>query len=185
MTSPPPSPPPEPAADPEPPDPGPQYGTQTEAVRLKERIYAVITMIAVLVALTDDDTLTTPGAAWSIAGTALGVWLATLVADLQAQRVVRPAAARHGHLRMTLYTTVPQLLSAVVPLLFTALAGLGLLALQTALLAAVAVELAGLFAWGLLGGLRLGGNLLTAVAAGTADLVIGVIIVSVKVAVSH
>ncbi len=158
---------------------------RVEGIRLKERIYAVITMVAVVVALSDDTAITAPDAAWSISGTALGVWLATLVADQQSFRVVHHALARGEHLRVMLHTSAPMLLSAVVPLLCTAGAALGLLALPTALLTAVAVELAGLFAWGVLGGLRLGGGPIPAVVAGLADLAVGVIIVSVKVAAGH
>lgn len=161
------------------------HDPQTEAVRLKERIYAVITMVAVVVALAEDNDIKVADAAWTIIGTAVGVWLATLVADQQAHRVVRHRLARGSDLRVMLYTSFPLLLSAVSPLIFTLVAGLGVLDLQTALLAAVCVELAGLFAWGVLGGLRLGGGPVAAVIAGAADLVIGVLIVSVKVAAGH
>ena len=73
--------------------------------------------------------------------------------------MVSKRLARGDDLRRMLYTSAPQLLSAVSPLIFTAVAALGLLGLPTALLAAVCVELAGLFAWGMIGGLRIGGGL--------------------------
>ncbi len=158
---------------------------QARATRLRERIYAVITMIAVVVTLTDDDTVTAPEAAWTVALTALGLWLATLVADQQAHRVVNHRIARGRDLRRMLYTSSALLLSAVVPLTFTAVAGLGALGLGTALLCAVLVELAGLFAWGVLGGLRIGAGPPAAVLAGTADLLVGGLIVLVKVAAGH
>ncbi|MDI5963706.1 hypothetical protein POF50_009380 [Streptomyces sp. SL13] len=163
----------------------PPHDARTEAIRLRERIYAVITMLAVVVTLTEDDHLSAPSAAWTIGGTALGVWLATVVADQQAHRVVHQRLARGRDLRVMLYTSFPLLLSAVVPLSFTVLAGLGLLHLGDALTAAVFVELAGLFAWGVLGGLRLGGGVPAAILAGVADLVIGALIVLVKVAAGH
>lgn len=171
-------------AEPDVPRPGPT-GPRTEALRLRERIYAVITMIALVVTLTQDDRLTAPDAAWSISLTAVGLWLATLVADQQAHRVVHHAMARGRELRAMLYTSSALLLSAVVPLSFTALAGLGVLGLGNALLTAVFAELAWLFAWGVLGGLRMGGGPVAAVLAGTADAMVGVLIVLVKVAAGH
>lgn len=158
---------------------------QTEVVRLKEHIYATITMIAVVVALAEDDAIKLQDAMWSIIGTAVGVWLATLVADQQAHRVVHHRVARGEELRVMLYTSAAVLLSAVGPLVFTGLSALGVLSLHVALLTAVGVELAGLFGWGMLGGLRLGGGLIAASVAGAADLLIGIVIVSVKVAAGH
>ena len=164
--------------------PGP-HDAQTEIVRLRERIYATITMIAVVVALAEDNDIKCPDAVWTTLGTALGVWLATLVADQQAYRVVHHRAARGDALRVMLYTSAPLLLSAAGPLAFTAIAALGWLHLPVALLISVGVDLAGLFAWGLLGGLRLGGGPIPAVLAGAADLVVGIVIVGVKVAAGH
>lgn len=167
------------------PGPAEAYDERTEAIRLKERIYATITMIAVVVALAEDDAVSGADAVWTITGTALGVWLATLVADQQAHRVVHHGIARGADLRRMLHTSGPTLLSAVGPLLFTALSELGAMSLRTALLTAVGVELAGLFGWGVLGGLRLGSARLPAVVAGAADLAIGIVIVAVKVAAGH
>jgi hypothetical protein len=157
----------------------------TESVRLKERIYATITMVAAVVAMVADPDIDDGGAAWTIGGTALGVWLATFVADQQAHRVVQQRVARGADLRRMLHTSSSVLLSAVGPLLFTALSALGALSLHAALLTSVGAELAGLFGWGLLGGLRMGGGIVSAVVAGAADLLIGAAIVLVKVSVGH
>ncbi len=158
---------------------------RTEGIRLKERIYATITMIAVVAALAQDDEVDRADAASTVFGTALGVWLATLVADQQAHRVVHQRIARGDDLRTMLYTSSALLISAVGPLAFIALSALGAMSLHTALLVAVCAELAGLFAWGWLGGLRLGGGPIAAALAGAADLVIGAVIVAVKVAAGH
>jgi hypothetical protein len=185
MTPPPSSPySPPPASAAGPPTPLP-HGARTENIRFKERIYAVITMIAVVVALAEDDGIGHLDAVWTITATALGVWLVTLVADQQAYRVVNHRLARGDDLRLMLYTSGPMLLSAIGPLIFTAVSALGLLGLQNALLVAVFVELAGLFAWGLLGGLRLGSGLFAATIAATTNLVIGLVIVAIKVVTSR
>lgn len=167
------------------PVPPPTQAERTEVIRLKERIYATITMIAVVVALAEDNSIGHLDAVSTIIGTAVGVWLATLVADQQAHRVIHHRVARGEELRRMLYTSSPVLLSAAGPLAFTGLSALGVMSLHVALLTAIGVELAGLFGWGMLGGLRLGGGLLAAGVAGAADLVIGVVIVAVKVAAGH
>ncbi|AEW94829.1 MULTISPECIES: hypothetical protein [Streptomycetaceae] len=158
----------------------------TAAERLKERIYATLTMLAVVIGLAES---TPPGthsdAAWTIGGTAVGVWLATLVADQQSHRVVHHRLARGEELRRMLYTSAPLLLSGVGPLLFTALSALGAIRLRPALFTAVVVDLAELFGWGVISGVRMGGTAAAAVVAGLADVVVGAGIVAVKVWTTH
>ncbi|MFD0531955.1 hypothetical protein ACFQ1I_44020 [Kitasatospora arboriphila] len=133
--------------------------------QLKERIYATITMVAVVVGLSAVDDLTTWKAALAVCATAVGLWLATLVADEQAHRIVHRRLASGHDLRRMLFVSSPLLLSAVGPLLLIGASAVGLMDLHTALLASVAVSVAALFAWGCVGGLRMGSSPLAAVVA--------------------
>lgn len=71
------------------------------AARLKERIYATITLAAVIVTLAEADTPGHSESAITVAVTALGIWLATLVADEQSHRAMSgrgrpgPRSGRH------------------------------------------------------------------------------------------
>ncbi|MFI2781266.1 hypothetical protein [Streptomyces sp. ALB3] len=166
------------------PDPAPERIEGAPADRLKERIYATITMIAVVVGLSVSEAGTT-GALATVLTTALGLWLAAFVADQQAHRTVHRHLATGQDLRRMLYVSSPLLSCAVGPAVTIALAALDVLSLSAALMTAAGVGIASLFAWGCAGGLRMGGGVLLAVLAGLADAVIGVAVALVKAAAGH
>ncbi|MGI5372339.1 hypothetical protein [Streptomyces iakyrus] len=105
------------------------------ADRLKERIYATITMIAVVVGLSLGD-VGSLGAVATVLTTALGLWLAAFVADQQAHRTVHRHLATGPELRRMLYVSSPLLSCAVGPAVLIALAALDVLSLHAALLTA-------------------------------------------------
>ncbi|MGW3991747.1 hypothetical protein [Streptomyces sp. NPDC004830] len=154
------------------------------ADRLKERIYATITMIAVVVGLSLGD-VESLGALATVLTTALGLWLAAFVADQQAHRTVHRRFATGRELRRMLYVSSPLLSCAVGPALLIGLAALDVLPLDTALSAAAGVAVVSLFLWGCLGGLRMGGGVPTAILAGVVDAAIGVAVALVKAAAGH
>jgi hypothetical protein len=158
---------------------------EVAAERLKERIYAAITMIAVVVGLSATHGVGVRGAALTVATTALGLWLATLVADQQAHRVLHERLATGQDLRRLLHVSSPLLLSAVGPLVMVAAAALGVMSLHTGLLTAAAVDVGALFTWGCLSGIRMGGGVLAGVLAGAIDALIGVAVALVKLTAGH
>ncbi|MFG2587870.1 hypothetical protein [Streptomyces sp. NPDC048438] len=162
----------------------PEQAAGASADRLKERIYATITMIAVVVGLSLGEAGTT-GALATVLTTALGLWLAAFVADQQAHRTVHRHLATGHDLRRMLYVSSPLLSCAVGPAVMITLAALDVLSLSAALMTAAGVGIASLFAWGCAGGLRMGGGVLLAVLAGLADAVIGVAVALVKAAAGH
>ncbi|OKK22921.1 hypothetical protein AMK16_01930 [Streptomyces sp. CB00455] len=159
--------------------------TEMAAARLKERLYATITMISVVIGLAASDRLTEAGAAATVVTTSVGLWLAALVADQQAHRVTHGTLASGRHLRAMLFVSSPLLLSALGPLLMIASSALGLMGLGTALLTAAGVNVATLFAWGCYGGLRMGGGTVFALLAGVIDAAIGTAVAVVKTAAGH
>ncbi|MCQ4212614.1 hypothetical protein [Streptomyces longispororuber] len=153
--------------------------------RLKERIYASLTLLAVLVGLAQSGHPSHVGAAVSVTVTALGLWLATLVADLQAHPVAHGRFPRLPEIRHTLFTSSPLLTSAIGPLLLTGLSALGVMKLTTALWISVGSEVAALAAWGFTGGRRVGAGLLGSLISAALNAVIGVGVVSVKLLAGH
>ncbi|MFF0061578.1 hypothetical protein ACFYRC_08515 [Streptomyces sp. NPDC005279] len=155
------------------------------AARLKERIYATITLTAVVVTLAEAGEPDHLEAALTVAVTALGVWLATLVADEQAHRAVTRRSANRAEIRTGLYVSSPLLLSAVGPLALIGMSALGAMGLGTALLTGAGVEVATLFFWGWRTGLRMGNGPLSALTSGLLDTAIGVGVVGVKFLAGH
>ncbi|MFD7613888.1 hypothetical protein [Streptomyces sp. NPDC059828] len=157
----------------------------TAAARLKERIYATLTLTAVVVALAETAVPDHLEAALTVAVTALGVWLATVVADEQAHRAVTKRGASRLELRTTLYVSAPLLLTAVGPLVLIGASALGVLSLVPALLISACVEVGTLFFWGWRTGLRMGNGPLNAMVSGLIDMGIGVAVIAVKLLAGH
>ncbi|MFG2749882.1 hypothetical protein [Streptomyces xanthophaeus] len=174
---------------------GPERGDATAAApgqdvqaatdRLKERLYATITMISVVIGLAVSEHADAPGAAATVVTAAVGLWLATLVADQQAHRVVHGRVASGRVLRRMLWVSSPLLLSAVGPLVLIGSAALGVMELTTALYAAAGVSVTSLFGWGWYGGVRMGSGWAVAVLAGLLDAAIGLAVALVKAAAGH
>ncbi|WP_309144358.1 hypothetical protein [Streptomyces sp. BR123] len=164
---------------------GEQTTIEEEAARLKERLYATITMISVVIGLGAGGHVDAAGAAATVITASVGLWLAALVADQQAHRVVHGALATGRELRSMLFVSSPLLLSAVGPLLLIGISALGVMALDTALVSAAAVNVATLFAWGCYGGVRMGSGTLFALLAGVIDAAIGTTVALVKAVAGH
>lgn len=155
------------------------------ALRLKERIYATITMVAVTVGLSVSAESSIPGAASTVVVTALGLWLATVVADQQAHRVVHLRDPSSTEIRRLLFVSSPLLVSALPALAMITLSGFGAVRLRTALLIAAGVGVGSLFMWSFLGGRRMGNGRAGAAIAGTVDMTIGVVVALVKYVAGH
>jgi hypothetical protein len=157
----------------------------TAAARLKERIYATITLTAVVVTLAEAEATDHAEAALTVAVTALGVWLATIVADEQAHRAMSGRGANRAEIRTAMHVSSPLLLSAVGPLVRIGMSALGVMVLVTALLISAGVEVASLFLLGWRTGLRRGNVPLSALTSGLLDTAIGAGVVAVKLLAGH
>lgn len=155
------------------------------AERLKERIYAALTIIAVMLGLALSGSATHLAVALSVVGTSLGLWLATLAAEAQAHRVAHGRMTNPAELRHMLFVSSPLLTAAVGPLVLVGLSALEVLPLTAALYVSIAVDTASLFVWGLVSGRRMGTGVLGAVLIGVVNLLIGGIIIGVKLAAGH
>lgn len=155
------------------------------AEHLKERIYAELTIIAVTLGLALSGTATHLSVVLTVIGTSLGLWLATLAADIQAHRIARGHMMDKAEFRETLFVTSPLMTACVGPLILVGLSALRVLALTTALYVSVAVDALGLFLWGYLSGRRMGTGAVTALLSGLVNLLIGGIVVAVKLVAGH
>ena len=155
------------------------------AERLKERVYAQLSVAAVMLGLAVAEVQNAAAAASTAAATAVGLWLATLAADQLAHGVVYGRIAHGRELRSMLYRTSPLLTAAIGPVILIGLAALDVLPLVTALFVAVGVDVLLMFAWGLGLGRRMGAGFPAALLSGLVNIVIGGVVVGVKLLAGH
>ncbi|WP_344468285.1 hypothetical protein [Kitasatospora kazusensis] len=165
--------------------PGQEPPPAVFAENLKEQLYATLTLMTVALGLAQAEHLSHGGAALTVISAALGLWLATVIADQQAHMVVFGSVARGSELRRLLYVSSPLLTAAAGPLLLIALSALGALSLRTALYTAAWLGAAALFGWGCAAGLRMGTSRVAALVVGLLDLAVGAVVVLVKLAAGH
>lgn len=155
------------------------------AERLRERIYATIALMAVLVTI--DPSHTTPGkAAILVAGTIVGLWGASLIASRMATRMVYPEDASHNEsLKLLLRAHSPMLIALITPLLLIGMAAIGILSLAVAVNISIISSTLLLAVWSIMSVRALKGGKSPVILI--LCLQIGIIagIISLKVAVGH
>ncbi len=161
-----------------------QDDLELRAELLKERIYATLALLAVL--LTIDASHTTPlKAAVIVLGTAFSLWAASLVAAVMSYRVVMQQDAPEHRLRRQVVLHSPLLAAAAFPVVVIVMATTGVFDLAVALNVAIGASLLLLVGWSLMSARALkAGRVTTLVLAGV-ELLIGFAIVGLKVLVGH
>lgn len=150
---------------------------------LKERIYASLALLAVL--LTLDPTHSSAGhAATVIGGTALSLWLASIVSARMAHRMVfgQPDADRAEKDRQR---HAPLLASAVLPLILVGLSGLHIMSLGQALTVSVWTILLSLILWSIMAARSMHASRLATLVLAGILLLIGLGVVALKAILTH
>lgn len=155
------------------------------ADRLKERIYAELTIIAVVLGLALSGSATHLSVVLSVVGTSLGLWLATLAAEIQAHRLAHRRMMDTAELRHELFVTSPLMTASLGPLVLVGLSALDVIHLTVALYLSIAVDTAVMFVWGYVSGRRMGAGAMAAILSGLINLVIGGVVIGVKFIAGH
>ena len=151
---------------------------------LKERIYASLALLAVLLSI-DDSHTSVLSAAFAVGGTALSLWAASLISTMMARRIVHKRANTHGEFRHQLQKHSPLLASAIFPLFMIGLAATHLIDLHAAITVALISLIISLVAWSLASARAMGAAKLGMLWLGAIEALIGLAIVALKVFVSH
>jgi general stress protein CsbA len=167
--------------------PFPKTQQQKEYVAelLKERIYATLALLAVLISI--DSTHTTPlHAAYIICGTIVSLWAASIVATQMSRRVIFQGELDHSqevhhHIRRH----APILASLVFPLMMIWLAMLHLISLAAAINVSIISALALLAGWSIGSARSLRTKKLPTLVLVVIELAIGLSIVGLKLLVEH
>jgi len=151
---------------------------------LKERIYATLALLAVLLTINPDHT-TTGRAMLLVAGTAFSLWLASLIAAQMSYRIVmqRPHSEQEASRHLASHS--PLLFAAVLPLLSLLQSALGLLALSDAVNLAIGLTVFPMIVWSLLSAKAIRAKRLPTLVIAGIELLIGLAVVLLKIKLGH
>lgn len=160
------------------------HDLELRAELLKERIYATLALLAVLLTVDADSTTPFKSAAL-VGGTALSLWLASLVSSQMSHRIImRQMNLERTQLELRSFRRSPLLLAAVMPVLLLLSAGLPGISMQRAIDLAVGFSLLLLIGWSLLAARAMRAGPLVMFAVAAIQLGIGLAIVAIKMVVS-
>lgn len=156
------------------------------AENMKERIYATITLLALIVALWQTaEEHSAIGAAASIVGTVVALWLATLISSRISHRAVHGKSMAHRDLGRLAFTSSGLFVPAIVPTFLVFISTTGALSLKTAFMAGIAALLLSLFLLSFAAGRKIYTSPLRLVIVSTAEMAVGVGVIVLKIAIGE
>ena len=156
------------------------------AENMKERIYATLTLLAVIAALWQSaEHHTAMGTIASILGTATALWLATLISARMSHRAVHAKRMTTRDYRKILFTSSGLFAPAILPTLLILLSASNIFSLKTALFSSMVVLSLSLFAFSFSAGRRIYGNGLRLIVISALEMLLGVGVIVLKLAVGE
>lgn len=154
------------------------------AENMKERVYATITLLAVLAA-SWQHTTSIKSALIAIAGTVIALWLATLIAARMSYRAVHGRTIELREYRKFIFTSSGLLGPAIAPILLIMFSSTGLYDLKTALVGSIVVLLLSLFIMSFLAGLKIYDSIPRLFIVSVLEMSVGVGVIVLKLAVGE
>lgn len=156
------------------------------AENMKERIYATITLLAIIAAYWQTASHHSVRATvLAIAGAAIGLWLATLIAARMSYRAVHGKSVGGGEYRRVMFTSAGLLAPAITPIILVLFSTTGLYTLATALLISMGVLLLSLFLFSFSAGLKIYTSKWRLLAVSLLEMSVGVGVIVLKLAVGE
>ena len=161
--------------------------TRIEAAELlKEQIYSSITLVALIVTLWQSaDHITAKGAAISIVGTAIALWLAIAIASRMSYQVVNGRSISTREVGRILATRKALLTPAIAPLFFIFLSVVTPLSLKTALFIGIISQLFSFAIFSIIAGRKIRTTWFEIVLSLLLEIALGVGVVVLKIVVGH
>lgn len=157
---------------------------ELQAEALKERIYATLALLAVLLTL-DPAHATVLHATTVIGGTALSLWAASFISSRMAKRMVYGRSPEAEHTPRDSVRHAPLLASAAFPLVLVGAAGVGLFTLEQAITMSIGAILLTLILWSLAAARSMQASKLASLLLAAMVLLVGLGVVALKAFVSH
>ena len=162
--------------------------TQREhiAENLKERIYSTITLIAVMASLWQTaQHHSARGAAASIVGAVVALWLATLIAARMSHRAVHGKSVSRQDYRKVAFTASGLLAPAILPTLLVLFSMTELISLKTSLMIGMVILLLSLFILSFTAGLKIYDNKWRLLLVSTLEMSVGIGVILLKLALGE
>ena len=156
------------------------------AENMKERIYATITLLALIVALWQTaEEHSVLGAAASIVGTVVALWLATLISSRISHRAVHGKSMAPRDLGRLAFTSSGLFVPAIVPTFLVFISTTGVMSLKTAFMAGIAALLLSLFLLSFAAGRKIYTSPFRLVLVSTAEMAVGVGVIVLKLVIGE
>jgi|GEM_PF-695193 len=156
------------------------------AENTKERIYATITLLAVIAGLWQTaDHRSFWGAVLTILGTATALWLATLIAARMSYRAIHLKSMRAADYGKLLFTSSGLFVPAFIPIVFILASSTHLFSLKTALAAGMGALALSLFAFSFAAGRRIYESLTQILLISGLEMLLGVGVIALKLALGE
>jgi hypothetical protein len=146
-------------------------------------IYGAILVMAVIIAISHDDSVGTAAILGAVAATTLVFWLAHVYAEALGNRVSGGQERVFANVRAAALHEWPLVEAAVLPVMALLLGVIGLVQRDTAVSIAIGVGVLELFAWGIAAGRRAQLSLKATIGVGVANGALGLLMVGLKVLV--
>lgn len=153
---------------------------------LKERIYATITLLALLATLWQAaDHFTARGAAFSVLGTVIALWMAIGIAERMSYQVIHGKQMSARVYGSILWTHSALLVPALPVLILIGFSGLGLISLSGALLTSMIVLLFSFAVFSLLAGRRIHTTWYEVIVSTLYEIALGIGVIILKIVAGH
>lgn len=157
------------------------------AENMKERVYSIITLIAVLTVMWQHaGSHSVRGTIAVIAGSVIALWLATLISIRMSHRAVHGKAIGSSAYQKAFFASSGLLAPAISPILIIAIGGLSdWYTLKTALMAGIVVSLLSLFWLSFNAGRRIYDNVWRLLLVSALEMSVGLLVVVLKLVVGE
>jgi hypothetical protein len=146
-------------------------------------IYGAILVMAVIIAISHDDTVTSAAILGAVGATTLVFYLAHVYAEALGNRVAGGPTKAFTNVRAAAIHEWPLVEAAVLPVIALLIGVIGIVGRDTAVSIAIAAGVVELFAWGIAAGRRLKLSLGATIGVGVANGALGLLMVGLKVLV--
>jgi hypothetical protein len=156
------------------------------AENMKERIYATITLLAVIVALWQTASEhTIVGSIASILGTVTALWLATLISSRMSHRAVHGKSLTGRDLAKITFTSSGLFVPAILPVLFVLMSAAGIMKLKVAFMAGIVALLLSLFLLSFTAGRRIYTSPVRLFIVSLGEMAVGIGVILLKLAIGE